>query len=838
MLIEILNKRFQTIYILEKYESFIWTDRFNEYGDFEIEIPMEKEAFDKWIQIGNYVRNSESDRLMIIEQYKVFTDEEEGDHVQISGRSLEAILERRVIMGNTLMDDKNGAKVLELDWEPVKFEDMPFSTVVERLVRNSFIDTVPERIIDNLAVDPVTEGVMYETLLTMDFDHDNLYDKIKDLCQTYWYGFKMTLQPWNHYKISEGTMRRLNTSGKWDANKYTQNGVTFEVNRDGSIKVSGTANSSGASFYISVGDRDSMQTGETYRITGCPAGGSTNTYMIQYSNWGVGTSQVKYDVGSGVNVTKITDSPVQRSRIWIKAGYTANNLIFRPTMLNSENRADHFVFQLYSGLDRSYRQSRRPYVAFAPTLDNLLNSEYTNSEIGVLNAAYCAGDDIGGEKDEDGNETEKMMLHVQLGSTTGLDRRETYESVSGVNAESENAMGQVQMAGRIKLRESKAVCGFEGQADIMRGFLAYKDYFIGDIVEVIDRYGFHAPCYITEIIISHDSDGLQIYPTFEYRDDLLRDYMEPKYLIKDGSIVSGSGLVNSTSSDQHGYTFEWSEDISMKLKYGTTSVNRNTGSGADLYVQEVYKGPGAWGCIGSDKKMDLRNYSTLHVEFGEVDLDFWNYRAFWQSTNIHISAAQEKKCGYTGFTRTICQNPTIFNWDESVALNFQQYFGTAYTWGGVDENHYYDVTGYYTKIAVRPGDTFKITGSSFDNEECPGAFVTTDEIIYDDDDDDEGGSRKNYQVLVNGERKGFKDELIVIPRISNDTIWLYVNSYDSDRYPLKILRPADEVRKHSYSLDVSDIDSAYISVALYTWLQDKNNTYPAMHVKIENMYLT
>ena len=36
----ILDTNFQGIYIVDSFESFIWTDRFSECGDFELYIPI------------------------------------------------------------------------------------------------------------------------------------------------------------------------------------------------------------------------------------------------------------------------------------------------------------------------------------------------------------------------------------------------------------------------------------------------------------------------------------------------------------------------------------------------------------------------------------------------------------------------------------------------------------------------------------------------------------------------------------------------------------------------------------------------------------------------------
>lgn len=92
----ILNKEFQSECILDGFESFIWTDRYCSPGDFEIYMPI-KIAPMEYIVRGNYIWMKDSDRLMIIEDIEITTDVEVGPHVTITGRTLESLLDCRVI---------------------------------------------------------------------------------------------------------------------------------------------------------------------------------------------------------------------------------------------------------------------------------------------------------------------------------------------------------------------------------------------------------------------------------------------------------------------------------------------------------------------------------------------------------------------------------------------------------------------------------------------------------------------------------------------------------------------------------------------------------------------
>lgn len=99
----ILNREFQTQCIVDSFESFIWTDRYNEPGDFELYFPADSQIA-PYAQEGYYVWQKHSDRLMIIEDLNITTDAEVGPHTTINGRSLESLLDRRVVAYRTVIN--------------------------------------------------------------------------------------------------------------------------------------------------------------------------------------------------------------------------------------------------------------------------------------------------------------------------------------------------------------------------------------------------------------------------------------------------------------------------------------------------------------------------------------------------------------------------------------------------------------------------------------------------------------------------------------------------------------------------------------------------------------
>lgn len=114
----------------------------------------------------------------------------------------------------------------------------------------------------------------------------------------------------------------------------TINGVTFTDNGDGTITANGTATQN-AYYYLDNNSGNSHNTlGKNVWLSGCPAGGSLQTYVLQWFNYD-GSLSAARDFGKGINFT-VSEASADNYNIVIviMAGVTANNLVFRP-MLNT-----------------------------------------------------------------------------------------------------------------------------------------------------------------------------------------------------------------------------------------------------------------------------------------------------------------------------------------------------------------------------------------------------------------------------------------------------------------------------------------------------------------------
>lgn len=378
----ILDKSYTMVAILDMFESFVWTDRYGKAGDFTIVVPI-LEHYLPYIRINYYLSIRESDRLMVIENVELITDPENGDKLKVSGRSLESILDRRIV------------------YQKYEFGGTAQSVVSSAITMNAISPSDPKRKIPNLRFQTSEDSNVNKTVDSMKVFGENVYSLSEAVCSAYNIGMKM---------LPEG------------------------------------------------------------------AGG--------------------------------------------------------------------FVFSLYSGVDRSWNQTDRIPVVFSHSYENLLESNYLQSEILYASNALVRGD-----------EDEVTMEVMRRTERTELARREifidtdlqpeTQEYTEYVLKTDENGepildddgnyqynevtktikiydlayYNRMLMEAKVEMAKHTVTEAFDGEIDSYHQFIYGKDYDLGDIVQVQDRYGYEGRCRVTEIMMTRDAGGPKLIPTFIMVDD-------------------------------------------------------------------------------------------------------------------------------------------------------------------------------------------------------------------------------------------------------------------------------------------------------------------------------
>ena len=174
MELTLLNTSLDAISVVDDYESLIWTDRYQEYGDFEIYTPVTPDILNVLKQ-DYYLINRDSEHVMIVEKLLIKTDVEMGNHITITGRSLESILKRRIIWGLRSISGnlQNGIKTL----------------LEENIINPSDLD----RKIDNFVFEESTDERITSLTIEAQYTGDELYEVISKLCKEHGLGFRITL---------------------------------------------------------------------------------------------------------------------------------------------------------------------------------------------------------------------------------------------------------------------------------------------------------------------------------------------------------------------------------------------------------------------------------------------------------------------------------------------------------------------------------------------------------------------------------------------------------------------------------------------------------------------
>lgn len=388
--IKIIDTKFKMVGIIDSYISFIWTDRYDEAGDFELILPMDTPSLDL-IQADFYLSIDASEHIMFVEDMKVSTDAESGKTMRIVGSSIEKILDRRIIWEKTVFKQT--------------YKDNNDTVGVKPLLQDAIIQILQDNIIYPISIDYITGTKSF-----------------------------------------------------------------YAARQISNFK------------YVKSNDSKILE----------------KTIEAQYR---------------GESIYEVVSSLCKE-----------NNIGFKIT-LNSENQ---FVFQLYRGVDRTYEQDANPYVVFSPANDNLFNSSYYKVTSSLKNVVLVLGEQIESddpqteENDKNNDDYKAYRSPVIVGMEAGITRREIFADASDIEIEEDENTTLTVAQYRAHLRqkgidtliENLDYEAFEGEVEATQMYKYGEDFFMGDHVQLEDEYGHEGKAYISEFIISHDTSGINMYPTF------------------------------------------------------------------------------------------------------------------------------------------------------------------------------------------------------------------------------------------------------------------------------------------------------------------------------------
>lgn len=161
--------------IIEHFESFIWTERYSEYGDFQMVVEPKIDHINR-LQTGIFLGFDQSNRVMVIDTVEKVEDDEGRLSLKIEGKSMEAIFEQRVAK-NTFVDT---------DWIITGTPGSIISQMVTAICING-TGISPYDVFDISIINLSTDTNQYSIAVKT----GTLYERIKEISDLFGLGFRI-----------------------------------------------------------------------------------------------------------------------------------------------------------------------------------------------------------------------------------------------------------------------------------------------------------------------------------------------------------------------------------------------------------------------------------------------------------------------------------------------------------------------------------------------------------------------------------------------------------------------------------------------------------------------
>lgn len=509
----VLDENLNAVALIDSYNSLIWTDRYQECGDFELEMSVDLDLLD-YIKQDRYLWRQDSEHVMIIETLVFTTDEEAGKLVTIKGRSLESILDRRIVWGL-----KNVTGNLQEEIEEIFNE-------------NIINPSKPERKIDNFIFEYSTDPTITDYTIDTQYTGDNIYDLVVDICVECGFGFKVTLNDSKQFvfQFYAGTDRSYD--------QFQNPCVIFSPDFENIVDGEYTAD---RSTYKNVtligGEGEGVE--RQYTAVG-NVGGLTRRELFTDAK----------DLSSSIteDITEQFDFTMYTGQVYTTSGSTASNSNFNSCRIDVSD---------YIG--RTISVSVPKYKYKSDSTSYYYASVFLDSSGDVVSTAVNWEPYSDGDLTENRGGLETYDIYIPDGVTyfytsmysataisNGIYSGETTDFEAQYSELSyDEYITLLRQRGREKLSENPDLTSFEGQAEPEVMFRYGVDFFMGDVVQIADDYGHETKAVITELITSIDESGFTTYPTFATVVEAETDFVPSGYTVMNYIQSTGTQYVNT-----------------------------------------------------------------------------------------------------------------------------------------------------------------------------------------------------------------------------------------------------------------------------------------------------
>lgn len=161
--IYVMNESLELLAFVDHFESFIWTERYDASGEFEL-ITRNVVQYIPFLKPGNYLIHNESKRIMAITTIELSNDED-GDSLKVTGGSVEEyILNKRIV------------------WSQTSVTGSPDACISKLLNENLISPSDTKRKIPGISYKNSTDNRIRDIKVTSQYTGDKLYKAILDIC--------------------------------------------------------------------------------------------------------------------------------------------------------------------------------------------------------------------------------------------------------------------------------------------------------------------------------------------------------------------------------------------------------------------------------------------------------------------------------------------------------------------------------------------------------------------------------------------------------------------------------------------------------------------------------
>lgn len=489
----VLDENLQRVSIIDIYKSFIWTERFNEWGDFELVIHF-SQAVRAALPIGTRIAIPYSMRVMTVETQVVDVDDEGNNTITFTGRSLEALLDDRSAFFTMSGSNKNYIGVAYNKTSATK-SDVASDYIWSLIDPHSKDQSKAE----NLGIlGPVGSPQKYTWLKYADSPTEG-----------------MSNSPENKEYIGLA----YDKSTQVESSTYSDYTWHLIKNYPGNQAIPGPPVSGQARYtWIKyaptiTGDGMTNDSSGKWVLQGPPAS-LLRTIFSKVCVERVLSSADGIPFYVAGTLTPPGDIPEPSEDILLELEPSS---LYEVTKENAQiyNLGFRFVrnddlgqiyYEIYTGSDRTSSQTTNPAVIFSRALDSLSDLSEVQSDVDFKNVAYVYA-----------NNGSAIVYAPESNSSlaSGFDRKILTVDASDIDLEAGSELNAALIdRGHKELAAHRAILGFDGETPQVISYVYGQDYALGDLVEVHDTEGNANQMRVTEQIFASDAEGDRSYPTF------------------------------------------------------------------------------------------------------------------------------------------------------------------------------------------------------------------------------------------------------------------------------------------------------------------------------------